>query len=469
MTWLSYIRAVVGEFVLLLVCSWALEVVVMDGFYVTETLQFGPVPPLVSAVLLAVLYATAFKQRYLLPGAIITAVLIVAVLAASLVLSDVADVYTDAYGSWFWAAVVLVVVTVGGFLLTRTLVGSGIWFIVCIFSTALVQMMFETGRLGLSAVVLFTSLALLVYRNFRVGQESLDSAVGVSNVANLVVATVPVAALMGIACVVWFAVIAPLSPGVIDAKLIVEYRRENIEQVRGVGNVQMNVNTEMTSDQLVDGDRFTTDDLLVDEQADTAISAKALEQAGSPSQSNPDDETGGADSEGEAAGSREALDRDSTDSVWDAVSYTQQVPLALIIGLSLALIALVIAMYFLLRRWHRQKRLERMVASGDAGDQVKLLYLFLLKKLAILGFAVPSGTTLAEFTRDTRINMEQIRLETRVPFSVLTDTYLKVAYGAYVPTEEEVAVFVAYYLRFWKAARSYLGNFRYFFRSFRLG
>ena len=469
MTPLRYIQATAGEFALLLLCTWALEVLVMDGFYVVESLQFGPIAPIASMVLLIALYATSYRRKNLLVGSLVVAVLVAVFITASMLMSPVEDVYSDAYGTWFWASIVIVAITLAGFLLTRTLVGSGLWFIVGIFSAALVQMMFETDRLWLSAIVLFTSLALLVYRNTRVGNQQLDSAPRSSNIANFAVATVPIIALMGIACVIWFAVISPLSPGVIDAKLIVEYRRENIEQVRGVGNVQMQVNTEMTSDQLVDGDRFTTDDLYVDDNATTTIEAKSAQVSGSPAESDMDESSGGANAQGESAGSREKVDRESTDPSFDAISYTEQFPVALaFLAILLGLLLLILG-YFLARRWYRNKRLERMVALGDAGEQVGAIYRFLLSKLSVLGFSVPTGTTLAEFSRDTHMRMEEIRLETRIPFSVLTETYLKVAYGAYVPSEEEVAAFVGYYLRFWKAARRYLGNFRYFFKSFRLG
>ena len=458
-----YIRSIAGELVLLFFCVWALEMLVMDGFYVDASLQFGPLPALVSAVLLIAAYAAAFKQRFLLAGGVIVGALVVGVIAAAMAFSGSADAYADVYGNLFWAAVVVVVVTMAGFLLTRTLGGAGFWFAGCVFVAALVQMLFRTGRLWLSLLVLFTSLALLVFRNFRIGQASVDSASGVSNLANFAVATVPLALLIGVACAVWFAIIAPMNPGVVDAHLITEYRKENVEQVRGVGNVQMEVDTSMTSDELVDGERFTTDDLKVDPNADKAVEAKAAQTAGTASQSELSDESGGAGSAGESAGERDTLDRQSPERQFDPISYTEHRAPFQVLLIGLSLILLLLLAYFLVRRYRRRRR------QGNPRDQMSEIYLFLVGKLARIGFPVPPGATLADYSHSTKARMETMRNETRVPFSYLTETYAKTAYAAHEPSEEELAAFVAYYQHFWKAARKHLGNVRYFFKSFRLG
>ena len=465
----GYAKERAGELVLLLVCVWALETLVMDGFYVDEGLQFGPVPLAVSAVLLSALYLSAFKQRFWLAGGVVVAVLVVGVFAGAMALSGNANAYADEYGNWFWAAVVVVAVTVGGFLLTRTLTGAGIWFVVCVFSVALVQMLFETGRLPYSLLVLLASLGLLVFCNFRIGQASVDSATGTSSLANFALATIPTALLIGIACAVWFGLIAPLNPPVVDAHLITEYRKESIEQVRGVGNVQMQVDTSMTSDQLVEGDRFTTDDLVIDESADKAVEAKAAQEASTPAESDSNDESGGADADGESAGARDKLDRDSPEDRWDAMSYTEHIPWVVFAFALVLLLFAAFAAYFVLRRLHRRRRLENMVSAATTAEQVGNIYRFLMGKLALVGFAMPSGATLEEFSSNAKRSMGQMRLEIRVPFEALTDVYQKVTYGAYEPTEEEVVLFVAFYERFWKAARKQLGNVRYFFRSFKLG
>jgi hypothetical protein len=76
--------------------------------------------------------------------------------------------------------------------------------------------------------------------------------------------------------------------------------------------------------------------------------------------------------------------------------------------------------------------------------------------------------TLGEYANSSARSMDMFTEETRVAFGDLTKTYEASAYGRCVPTEDEIVPFVAYYLSFWKAARTHLGNLRYFFRSFRL-
>ena len=465
----DYLRSCIGEFVLLLLCTWSLEVLVMDGFYVSGELQFGPVPAIVSAVLLLVMYLAAWRQRGLLVGAIATVVVVAVVIGGSLVMSGGPDPYADAYGNWFWAAVVCVAVTVAGFLLTRTLVGAGAWFVLCVFVAALVQMFFESQLLPFTLAVLFSSLSLLVFCNIRTGQTRVDSSSGTSNVAGLVAACAPVLVFVGVACVAWFAVIAPLNPGVLDVKLLTEYRKENIEQVRGVGSEQMQVNTDMTSDQLVEGDRFTTDDLKVDEDAETSIDAKAVEESSTPAETESNDEAGGSAAQGQTAGERETLERESLEERWSPESYTMHLAWLPFVLAGLGVLVLAVVTYFLVRRMLRRRRLERLLSEGGTREQVTGLYLFIMQDLGKLGFALPNGTTIIDHARNTRTRMETIRLETRVPFDMLTGIYEKTAYGDYEPDEDEVAAFAAYYLRFWKAARKQLGSVRYFFRSFRLG
>ena len=467
MSILGYARDNVWEFVLLVASTWACSVLLMDGFYTDPAVQFGPLPAVLCALLCAVLYAAAFKRDKLAIGVAAVAVVVVLIIAGALAFSSSGDPYADVQGNLLWAAICVVVACIAGFALSRTLLGAELWFAFCIICAAFAQMLFESGLLLYTVAVLLASLALLVYRNCRTGEaQDFQAAPSGTGLTRFLVSVLPTLVLIGIACVVWFGVIAPLNPGVVDIELLTEYRKQDITQVRGVGDTQMVVDTSLTSSELVDGERFTTDDLAINQKSETVVEAKS-EQAESLLSSGR--KSGGGAASGQSGGARDDIDVESPDQRWDAISYTSVVPFLLVLLALVALLVLAVVLYFVWRRSVREKRLARILSEGDARTQVRDLYLFLVEKLGRLGFAVPAGATLTVFAHDAAFRMGSLREETHVPFSVLTDTYTKVAYGNYEPTEDDVVPFVTYYEYFWKAARNHLGNVRYFFKSFRLG
>ena len=169
----AYLKSSVWEFALLLVSCWCLGVVIMDGFYVDEWLQFGAAPLLSTAVLLLALYLAAWRHDRMPVGIVATVVVVAVLVGGSMALSTAGSSYDDVFGNYLWAAVVVVLCTLAGFALTRTLAGAGAWFVVCIFLCSLVQALFETGRVGFPFAVLVTALAMVVYRNFRIGFGSI--------------------------------------------------------------------------------------------------------------------------------------------------------------------------------------------------------------------------------------------------------------------------------------------------------
>ena len=139
----------------------------------------------------------------------------------------------------------------------------------------------------------------------------------------------------------------------------------------------------------------------------------------------------------------------------------------MVLILIVLLIVALIVLFFVLRRRKRRKRLEEYL-SADPRSQIISLYRFIYKRLGRLGFKRPDGMTLVEYANTSSNSMDMLTEEVGVSFKALTETYTACVYGGYEPTEDDVVPFASYYLRFWKAARAYLGNFKYFFKSFRL-
>ena len=464
MTLSSYLRENVWEYLLVLVSAWSVSVVALNAFFLDSlllSLGWGGralLALVIDAVLVLVLYVCAYKRSRLIVGIVIYACVLAVLIIACLLLSGGSDVYADEEGNYVYLAGVLAASSAACFLLTRRLAGSAIWFVAATFICSVVQAFYQSEEVAMSVVATLSALALIVHKNFRLGALKANVSQGPTHKGNFTVSVASAAGVGALALLVWFAVIAPLSPGVLDMKLITDYRSLPIEQLRGTADEHPVFNFEMTTDDLVDGFRYTTDDLKEDATSTTEIDAMSMLQ-------QQEQQRQDAQAEASGGGTKDSLDQDSLEQNFDPISYSEQLPF-IILGIILAiLLILAIIAFFVIRRIMRTRKLEQML-SKDPKEQVVGMYLDTLRKLSRLGFKVPAGMTLAEYARSSARAMDMLTEETRVGFDNLTATYRACVYGNYVPTEDEIVPFAAYYMRFWKAARTQLGNFKYFFKSF---
>lgn len=474
MSFSDFMRDNAGEYILVLLSAWAVGVTSLDGFFlftVSDAIGYwgrAVFVLVVEAFLLVVLYAASFQRKRVVFGAVAYVAIAAVMVVVALVASSGENPYEDAEGNYFYLAVLLAVVPAACFLLTRTLVGSAVWFVAAAFVCSVIQAFYECEELGFAILATATSLALIVHKNFRLGVEQADAATRPSVAGVFGSAVAPVAVVVGLASVIWFAIIAPLNPGVIDVKLITEYRSLPIEYFIGTAEEKPVLNLEMTTDDLVEGDPYTTDDLVEDPDSDVIIDSKSLLEQ--QQQEEQEEQESGSEAEGgESAGggTEEALDEESLEPEYDTQSYSVEFPwIILRIVIAALLVALVLG-YFIGRRVWRKKNLEKMLGLPPR-QQVVQIYRFLLGRLGRLGFTIPVGSTVSEWSWSSRRSMDVLDEVAGVPFDKLTETYIACDYGKYEPTEEDVVPFVAYYLGFWQAAREQLGNFKYFFKSFRL-
>jgi hypothetical protein len=462
----AYLKQNVGEYLLLLLSVWSVAVVGFNAYFLDSLLgALGYVTRAVlalavCAVLLVALYAAAYRRRRLVAGVIVYLFLLAGLVAAAITFSSGENLYEDTEGNYLYLALVLAVSATGGFLLTRTLAGSAVWFLASAFSCTVVQAFYETGEVVMSVVASLSALALIVHRNFRLGLASADVAKRPSHVGAFVTSVAPVAAAGVLALVAWFSIISPLDPSVMKITLITDYRQLPIEEAKGTADEHPVFNYEMTSDDLVEGFPYTTDDLKEDPNADVVIDAASVLEQQLHQQL-------AAQSAAAGSGQHDVLDPDSTEEEFDPLSWSEVFPVIIVLLAATALAIAAIVAYFIGRRLWRRRRLVRML-SLEPRAQVESLYLFVLDRLARLGFKVPAGMTLSEYAANSARSMDMLTEETRVAFADLTRGYEACAYGRRVPREDDVVPFVAYYLTFWKAARTHLGPLRYFFKSFRL-
>ena len=468
MTLLGHLNKRKGEYLLLLLSVWAVSVVAMNGFYLDDLLaQYGYLARAlialpVNAVLLLVLYAASFNAKRRVAGVFMYVAAAAVVVITGIVLSTGEDIYADSEGNYLYLALELVVVSAVGFLFTRTLAGSMAWFVVGAFTCSLAQAFFTGEDLAMSIAAAVSGLSLVVYRNFKLGVQGALVARKGSGALAFVTALLPSLTAACIALAAWFMVIAPLSPGVLDIKLFTEYRQLPIEEYIGTAEIRPLLNYDMTSKTTVDGEKYTTDDLKEDKTSDTTVdAASALQQQALV------DAAGSGTGSSSGGGSKQDFSEESQEQIYNPISYDDEFPWITVWIVIVLLLVLLVVAYFIIRRRLRIVRLRKILAAEPI-DQVKQLYQFLLVRLERVGFKQPEGMSLYEFAASSAHQMEMFTEETRVPFTALTEVYVAADYGGIEPSEDDVVLFTAYYLRFWKAARVQLGNFKYFFTSFRL-
>ena len=465
----GYLRRNVGEYLLVLASAWAVATTSLNAFFLDELLAAvgwwgrAGISLAVLAVLVGVLYAAAARRGRRVVGVVVYVAALAVLVAASLALSGGEDLYEDAEGNYLYMALVLAACATACFLLTRTLAGSMVWFVAAAFVCSVVQAFYESEELPLAVLAALTALALVVHKNFRLGMEQAHVANPPSSAGAFGLSVGSVAAVVACALAVWFGVVAPLEPGVLDVKLLTDYRSLPIDELKGTADENPQLNLDYTSDQLVDGTSFTTDDLVRDPASSVVVDATSLLLQQMAQELEGLDEEGGSS----GGGADDALDEDSLDSRYNALSYTELLSKAWVVALLAALLAAAVVGYFVGRRAWRRRTLRRMLLLAPA-EQVQAIYRFLLVRLERLGFSQPAGMTLTQWAHSASRSMEVLDAAAHVPFARLTATYEACVYGDYEPTEDDVVPFAVYYLNFWRAARAYLGNLKYFFKSFRL-
>ena len=460
----TYMRQRLGEMLLCFISAWSIAQVAFNAFYIDEV-QHTAIVPLAIAVLLVALFAIAYKRSWLLPGGIaFAAVAAVGVLAACALSTNAGAPYADEAGSYLYFALVVVFSALLCFVFTRTLPGCLAWFVIVAFFCSAVQAFYGFDEYVFSIAASVCAIALAIYRNFQIGMLGAQRLGRASNLSAFASSAIAAAAACGVMLVVWFGIIAPMQPGVLEFKIITEYRQLPIIELQGIASQNPVFDTTMTSKNLVEGERYTTDDLKIDPDSQDTVDGKSLREQMQSLSGN----TGSGNASASASGKTEKLNNNAEKNELNAMNYS--IPFPAILATLLAILLLVVACiaYFVGRRRMRRERLIQML-NGPRKEQLGKVYLFCLQRMGKIGFAVPEGSTLTEFARNNERRFDTFTVESGVSFGDLTQSYVEcIAYGERDITEDDIVAGAAFYEGFWRAAREYLGNFRYFWRSFRL-
>ena len=442
-----YFKMVVWEFILLTLVSTGLSYVLLQAFYAGDAVSGSFVPAVASVAMNAVLFYIASSRRIVRVGGAVFAVACVVAVVACGVASSVSPV-SDEPGNYLIVALVIVVTNLFAFFLSRRRTETVVLLILSIFCCSWIQFYYQADMVAWSMVVLFSALALVVYKNYQRSARTASSAKKISFSMGAGTAALSVALAVGVGALVWFAVIAPLNPSVFKVELITEVRAYETLQVRGTSQDYQVPNTDMTSDQLNDQSR-TVDDLQISDD-------------GIPMPAQTKDDTSKSQS---AEGTFNGIDVDSLRQAFDFQSDPSGASVRVVLWILLPL--LLIVGYFVGRRLWRTRRLNKYMMLPPK-ERIAAIYSFVLERLGRIGHALPEGMTLREYCIHNKGTFEEYEQLAGCSFATVTNSYMQAAYGKAKPSGAEVADVAKFYNSFWKFARKQLGSFKYFFKSFRL-
>lgn len=442
-----YLKHAVWDFALVAVAALSLTYTVLNGFYVSPALQYSVVPAVVCIVCLAALFFVAQSKRTVLPGGVAYGAALVVAWVVCAVLTPDGAIFVDSESNYLIFSMAATITPTICFLLSRSRLGTALLFIAGAFVIGLVQLFYERFEIVWTVLFVLAALSLVVYKYY---EQSVRTAMGVDKVSfapgfATAVAATAAAVLLGVG--VWFAIIAPLNPGAADIKLVTEYRALETVQVRGTSDEFQTPNLDMTSD-VTNDDVRTTDDIKED------VNGTPWPATGE-SEDDPEEQ--------QDNNSILGMNLDSIQDAFDLQSNPQNWPLIVIL---LAVVAL-IALYFVLRRVWRERRLAKFKELG-ADKEYERVFLFLLDRFRRLGVTVPPGQTMLEFGTSSAAAMRLYNAESGVAFKDLAAGYSDMAYGMRPASSEDVSKIEAFYRSFWKACRKQLGSVKYFFKSFHL-
>ena len=442
-----YLKSALWEFILVFVAALSLCYTLLNGFYIDPALQYSPIPAVVVAVCLLALFFIGSNKRFMLPGGIIYAVVMVIAWIAGAASTGAEAILVDNEANYLIFVMVATLTATGCYLLSRGRTSAVILFIVSAFLIGLIQMFYGRFELVWTILLVLSTLALIIYKNYQMVLHDAQSVQKLSFVPGFAVAVCATVVAVGVGIGLWFGVIAPLNPGAVEIKLITEYRALETVEVRGTSDEYQIPNLDMTSDQTND-DARTTDDIK-----------EAMDGERIPATGDADSDPNDGDSQGSFMG----LNLDSLQDAFDMQSHPNNWPLLLIFLLPI----LAIIAYFVLRRSWRVHRLNQMRALGPDGE-FEQVFLFLIERFRRVGIRVPEGQTMLEFGVSSAGAMHWYNEESKENFADLCASYTTMAYGTRPVTDGDVSAIETFYTSFWKAARKQLGNVKYFFKSFRL-
>lgn len=442
----DYLRASAFDFILCLVISIGLGYINCGAFFVDASLQNSPLALALScAIPLALLFATAYSRRTVLPGAAGTlAALVIAVIAAGAI-SGTANMFSDSADNPVVFIVVMFLCSALTFLLTRKRWMARALFLVAVLDMAFVEFMYKDGHWAALVAVLIAAGAMAVYRNYRANLRDASSNT-VSFTAAFGVGTAFSVLLAALACALFFGVIAPLNPPAQEIKIFTRYVNYEEVEMTGVGDTSPTLDPNQSSGIDQNQTQDSKDDSDGDNEEETQANSKP---DNSPSEGSKEDQS----DQGKSA-------------LQEMLNFLLANPPYLV--LAILLLLLIIASPFVIKIWLRRRWFAKTCALPPA-QCVERFFGFFMKRFAILKIRKRDDQTLDEFAQATKGSLASFCVnDQQVEFSDVAGIYSKAVYGHAQPTEDELDKVKSFYNGFYRAFAELSGKPRYCLRFWRV-
>ena len=440
----DYLRASAPEFLLCLVASCAIGFANCGAFFVSADLQYSLLALVVSAgVPLASLFAAAYNRRTMLIGGIAIAVALFAACFAAAGASGASWIFEETESNPAPFILIMFFSSLATYLCTRKRWMTRVYLIVAAFELCFVEFLYRPGYWPALLTALIALGAMVVYRNYRsnlratsTNRVSFGAAFGVGVGYCLVLA--------GIACALFFLIIAPLNPSAVEFKPFTRYMNYETIEMTGIGDATATPAEDNRTNQTNDAIEETS------ELDDSSGESSQGDEADMSPEDNP------------FIGSLQQLGDSAIQSLQDMYNFLVENPPFAVLAIIL-LIALLSSPYWvkklLRRRWHRKTN------ALAPRERVQAYYEFFLRRFKLLGIQPADGMTLAEFADSSEFALAPFGNNARgVTFRELTQVQSNCVYGDSDPSSEDIERFEAFYKGFYRSFVKACGRLKYVFR-----
>ena len=254
------------------------------------------------------------------------------------------------------------------------------------------------------------------------------------------------AATLGLAALMFFAIIAPIDPDAKNITLLTKHIALENLKVTGIMNQYP-----------VEDPNLQTD------QTDVSKQEQKMENENSEVQAKSGDSSSASDNSDQEDNSSGSNAGNGQKEKGTAITYLRNINVPLLLAiLALLIILASIGLKLLYRRLWLKK-----VKQKPPEEQIQILYLGLLKKFRHLGMERrPEDTPSVYASRNKRLLKSFTSGKT--DFTRLTGLFLRVRYGQFRASQRDCRDFYKVYEEFYKNSRSYLGNLKYVRKFFLL-
>lgn len=448
MKYAGYVKSCVWEFILCVTMFSSLSYMIASGFHVPAGVQHDLLVLLCGTGLAtAALFLASYDKKTI--GISLIAFFAAMVLLLIVIQSNASmrQVFSDQETNPYLYFIILCLVSITGYLLSRTKLGNGIFFVAGMFIAALIQFLYESGHIWATLLFIISCGAMQIFKTYK-NNALTTQTVKVDFARTFVISLILMALIVCISAGMFYGIVKPLDPPARELKLITKYMSlEVLEKIGIASEVILTDPNRLTQDT---DDTTQTSRKEGDEQKDAPNESQDGKQEDQEKQQQQDNQAN-------------QLDPDQNSKVFYAIKYAAK-NVSPLWWMLLPLLLLLAAV--LLKLWMRKHWLKK-IKDRPPKEQINAFYHFYLKKFRQMGIKKLGEETPLEFAQRAKANLKKFVVGS-TEFQDLTAVFLKCGYGNMEPTKTEYQRYLTFYQGFYPCCRRHLGKFKYILNFFRL-